>query len=190
LFLSIIPLQSKVFAANDLGAYYVQDSKYDVCSTKQEYEKWENDLIAKIKQSGIKENLFAHKNGGGPNGAQWNPQGNLFIIATFDDKGASSKAKAYSVKILLNDIEQKEKISWHSSNNKSHIFSFVLSRVTWEKYLRKIKPQDYPFIYSRPINELYPGPEVGEVFDLKVNIYQKSKQTIKLHKVFFAAFGE
>lgn len=71
----------EIISQAQLEAYcfYKLDDKYCEVTDPTVLLNWQEDKTAALSHHDIRGNLFEHK-GGGPNGAEWNPSTDLFIV--------------------------------------------------------------------------------------------------------------
>ena len=63
----------------ELGCYYELDDKYSDSKNEKLIEEWWNSKLESIKEKGIQNHIFT-KDGGGPNGAEWNTYTDLYFV--------------------------------------------------------------------------------------------------------------
>jgi hypothetical protein len=187
---SRLPVKSSDTLGYNIGCYYMMDDKYESTPEPSKKTEWIQNKLKEIeKKGGIKENLFDY-NGGGPNGAEWNPSNDLLLIATF------KPGEEYDTTlVMLNDQYSKIPVfHYYPQKSKGDIFYAVVPRKQWEKKLRSITESDFNDLYKKKNldslrknnpRSLLLGKVVRMGFMLK-----GPKQSLHIWGLFHADFGE
>ena len=165
--------------------FYELDDKYSSKSDSITIMSWLNEKSNLLLNAESVENIFNH-NGGGPNGAEWNPSTNLYVAIMSPPKSNTSIKFA---ELFINGRPYGEKILEYNPN----LTWYRVSRDFWENESRPITPLDISEMYSedflnsvkneraQPITDL----NYGEI--LKFEIFFKSDT---LSKFFHITTGE
>ncbi len=148
-------------------------------------DDWLNSKLITVVEGNISGNLFAHK-GGGPNGAEWNPAGDLYLIAEAADPEVSPKV-SFNGKPNPNIEFQKKQIG------DRNFFWAKLPAEIWNANLREIIEADLENLFSQStlakVKQNEPGPaapmETGRVIEIEIML-----GSITIKNYFHAAFGE
>lgn len=174
-----------------LGCYYQLDNKYsDITYTNTISEWWYNKEKA-ISEQGVGSNLFSEQ-GGGPNGAEWNSETNLYFAALFPKTEEQMHIKAISV--YVNDSVSSIERSMQTTPL-GLMITFSIKKEQWIEYLHEIKPKDYEFLFDQeylqvPEEELAAPLNTGEVFKIEVILETLDNPPAKVSDYFHIAYGE
>jgi hypothetical protein len=173
------------------GCYYKLDDKYSQSKDTAGINKWWQSKLNEFELNGIQNSLF-EDHGGGPNGAEWNPSTDLFVVA------ATNKIlKNETVVLELNKkkIPGIKLFKYLPDSKTGTILYFKLPQALWEKHLRKIKPNDLEGIYGKEkINILKKNRAVpldaGEIIEITMKIKHNKNDLIVFKDFFHIARGE
>lgn len=176
-----------------IACYYELDDKYSDISDTSEINKWWSNKLENIKQSGIDNDIFS-KEGGGPNGAEWNSNADLYFAGMF---GISDQYKKNKVSISLNNkFIDVEKFNIQSYS-KDMLVSFMIPKEVWKAALRSVTPEDYIPLYGKEQVDMYNNDETvfaaplntGEVFTIGITIKTATGE-LNTTEYFHIAYGE
>ena len=159
--------------------FYKLDDKYCEVTDQAVIQNWKKDKSAALSHHDIRGNLFEHK-GGGPNGAEWNPSTDLFIVVN-----------QYTVNFLLlqNQLEYK-----YMSELIDGYTWISLSQNEWEERFVDVTGEHWKEMFPNgPTNEsddfglgnAIQPPKTGQVLPLTFLINEDSTTYY-----FYAAFSE
>ena len=169
------------------GCYYKLDDKYSESKDTSEINAWWREKIKRSELKGIQDNLFSG-NGGGPNGAEWNPSTDLFLIATINRPVTD---EAITLELNKNKISGIKFLQYIPENKIGTLVCFELPQAVWGKYLRKIKVEDLNGIYGGEkldtLKKYSAAPlDAGRVIEISLSI----SNGCKLTGFFHVAYGE
>ena len=182
------------FSSRFIGYCHELDYKYSDDSSSEKIDNWWNRKLSHLMNYSPSNTFFSSK-GGGPNGAEWNTNCDLFYIAFFPLDSSKFVNEDVSVKIYINN-------KLHHSNSKKVRFfkhgvivDFHIKSELWNNSLREILPNDYSCLYSEnDLNLHYSGERefmaplnVGKMFKVDVIlkvIDSKIKETDCFHIAF------
>lgn len=159
--------------------FYKLDDKYCEVTDPAVIQNWKEDKSAALTHHDIRGNLFEH-NGGGPNGAEWNPSTDLFI--------AVNQYMANFV-LLQNQLEYK-----YMSELIGGYTWISLSQNEWEARLVDVSDKHWKDMFPNgPKNEsddfglgnAIQPPKTGQVLPLTFVMNEDSATYY-----FYSAFGE
>jgi hypothetical protein len=166
-----------------IGCYYKLDDKYSTVTDQEAIDTWWKRTLVSIEQDGMRSSLFGN-NGGGPNGAEWNPSTDLYIVACLGD--------SLSMPSLEFEINGKPapgigfKISYPHSK-KGTFVSFVVPLETWQKNLHRLPEERAVEICG----DHYTDPTANTSFvEIMLRITTKANSTFSFIDFFHAAYGE
>ena len=124
---------AKQINSDSLNAYcfYMLDDKYASSTQSQEIDDWLKEKQKAIENKTLDYNLF-DKNGGGPNGAEWNPSTNLYlaIVCPVNELNnnieLSINGTSYSNQMFLKD----KNVSW-----------YIIKQDFWEENLKEVNEE-------------------------------------------------
>lgn len=162
--------------------FYKMDDKYAETTDTAEIDNWLKEKNAQIINNVIVNDLFQH-NGGGPNGAEWNPGTDLYVAIY-----QPAQYNNTDLTIKLNDQPVNE-----SPLIRSHIKWIVLPQRFWQKALSNIRNEDIePLFGKKTVDEInrkeyIPAAPLkqGKIFKLTLQMAE-----MKQIKYFHADFGE
>lgn len=156
---------------NAYACYYKLDDKYSTSADSTEINLWWQNKLKDIELKGAQNSLFESK-GGGPNGAQWNPSADLYVVATIKKVLTN---ESIVVELNKKKIQETHVVKIVPKDKIGTILYFKIQRTVWEKHLRKIKPTN--------AEEMY-GVEISTTV-------KRSKKDFTILKGFFrVAYGE
>lgn len=118
--------------------FYKLNDKYAVESDRLKIDKWLKTKMDSITKNNALKNLF-NRNGGGPNGSEWNPSTDLYFAIYQPSKKLNSNTKLLiNGNSYTNKVEQKNKnFTW-----------YIIPRKYWKQKIRKIDSADIKSMYS------------------------------------------
>lgn len=120
-----------------LECYYQLDDNWSVSTNNTELAAWEKEKLAVIFEKGLANGIL-NSPGGGPNGAQWNPETNLFCVAQIP---AVKKDEIKTIAVSLN-AKQITPAFNKTQSGKDVFVTFWLPKATWQKAARKSGSQE------------------------------------------------
>ena len=152
-------------------------------------EAWINTKTGEIFENKASGNLFEHK-GGGPNGAEWNPVGDLYVSVFSPSRTGDTKP---TVKLNGAALENVEIIEKSSIDTSGVTYWIKIPSDVWNQSLKDIGENDVASLFDEAtIQKASSGEETpiaalttGKMIELEITI---DDQTIK--KYFHVAFGE
>lgn len=163
--------------------FFKLDDKYSTENDSITIKKWLEEKSQVILKSDSIENIFS-QNGGGPNGAQWNPATDLYVaIATTSDE-LTELPKLY----VNGKLYKKRSLAYTPA-----LIWYVLSQDFWENEVRKIDSLDIKQMYTPEFlngiekGEFNPATDLdyGEILRIEISYGED-----KLTKFFHATYGE
>ena len=165
--------------------FFKLDDKYSTENDPLIINKWlkrKSDLILKNKSI---DNIFNH-NGGGPNGAEWNPSTDLYIAIL---SPSIAKGSAENHQLFMNTKVYEQKILAYSPD----LIWYNVKQDFWEDQLRTIDPSDIAEMYSNEFLEDIKTGSFEPVTELNYGEIIKFEVLLKSDTVsyfFHAAYGE
>ncbi|MHA7059615.1 hypothetical protein ACWGOQ_0020480 [Aquimarina sp. M1] len=178
-------VNSERIIAENLNSYcfYKLDDKYSTEKDSLIISNWLKEKSQIILKNDSIHNIF-QRNGGGPNGAEWNPATDLFIAVL-----TSTNVPTKAPKIYLNGKLHKNQVYKYSPN----LIWYKVKYNVWKQKVKDIEPEDIQKMFSaeflngvkngefKPIVAL----DYGEVLRFDIS-YKKNRIT----KHFHATYGE
>ncbi len=163
--------------------FYKLDDKYSTEKDSLIIVNWLKKKSHIILKKDSIQNIF-YRNGGGPNGAEWNPATDLFIAVL-----TTQNVPANTPEIYLNGKLHKNKFYTHSPN----LSWYKVKYNVWKRQAKDIDSIDMQKMFSTNfLNSIKNGEfepmaplENGEILRFDIS-YEKSRIT----KFFHAAYGE
>ena len=165
--------------------FYKLDNKYSTENDSATIVKWLKEKSDQIINNTATNNIFNH-NGGGPNGAEWNPSTDLYIAVQLPSPPEDLNE---NLSVLVNGKPYQQLFFEYDHG----IFWYRIDQTFWENEIKTIDSTDIDKIYSplylkgindgdfQPITEL----NYGEVLKFEI-IYD----TDTLVNFFHATYGE
>jgi len=176
---------SEKIVAKNLNSYffYKLDDKYSTEKDSLIITNWLKEKSQTILKNDSIYNIF-QQNGGGPNGAEWNPGTDLFIAVL-----TSNNVPSETPKIYLNGKLYKNQIYKYNPN----LIWYKVKYDVWEQEVRGIDSDDIQKMFSAEfLNGVKKGKldtvaplEYGEVLRFDIS-YKENRIT----KFFHATYGE
>ena len=173
------------------GCYYLMDDKYEQNPYDSlKVKTWILEKLEEIEANGIGKNIFDH-NGGGPNGAEWNPMNDLLLVMTLSESFHNDSSL---ITINGEPLWELPVTRFESRKRPGILLYTVLPLKTWESKLRDIKPADYSGLFkTKNIDSLKrhaPHPlNQGKIIELKW-MTPHQPQLLVLKQYFHCDFGE
>lgn len=178
-------INSERSIAVNLSSYcfYKLDDKNSTEKDSLVINNWLKEKSQIILKNDSVQNLF-QRNGGGPNGAEWNPATDLFIAILTTDSAPTEAPKIY-----LNGTLHKNQVYSYSPNLIWHRVNYDV----WEQKLKHIEPNDIQSMFSAEFlngiknGEFQPNVplEYGEVLRFDISFNEK-----RISKIFHSTYGE
>ncbi len=166
------------------SCFFKLDDKYSTVRDSAQIEEWLTEKSKVLLNTDSIPNIF-HRNGGGPNGAQWNPGTDLYLAVLA--KGSSMDKETPSIYINGSLYDQK------SNQKEIGLFWYAIPLDYWEKQLTNIDSEAIGNLYSP---ELLAGAENG-IIDLSAPLDEGQILKFEIHykketitRYFHIAFGE
>lgn len=158
--------------------FYKLDDKYCEVSDETEIDNWLENKTTSISHNDIRGDLFQHQ-GGGPNGAEWNPSTDLYIAV---NRELNAFEIQFNAKKLELEKEAIEGLTW-----------MIVPMTTWFEELTQITEQDWEQMFPNGSTSEDPEnielgiqpPRVGEL--IKISVLSADQN---IDRYFYAAFGE
>lgn len=165
--------------------FYELDDKYSETNADSIIIKWLNDKSKHIVNRDSMPNIFDH-NGGGPNGAQWNPATNLYIAIFFD----SSKSKQNPILRI-----HGERYTGPFFEFNRNLIWYRVSREFWEEEAKEIDSLDMKDMYSQEFRSKVQNKEIIPITDLDYGEILRFDVSLEsgpesVTKFFHATYGE
>lgn len=178
----------------DLRVFYVMGDKQQSTAPAADQERWSEQLRAALREGrweGQPRDLLTTR-GGGPNGAEWNPDADLYVVGHTGLTAAPLEAT-----LTLNGAPAASKPVIETSDGHT-VMAWRLAQPAWSAALRPIEePADYALLFSE--EELTPyQPDLadsplswGQILRLSL-VVQSGQPTTERRReqAFHAAFGE
>lgn len=180
-----------------IACYYELDDKYSDISDTSEISKWWSNKLENVKQTGIENDIFSSV-GGGPNGAEWNSDTDLYFIVLCDIREQNIvNLLKNPVSVTLNEKIVKDIEILTQSYTKGLMVSFMIPKEVWTEALRPVAQEDYIPLYGKKQVDLYNNGETvfaaplntGEVFTIGITI-QSALGEFNTSEYFHIAYGE
>lgn len=173
-----------------VSIHYVGDDKYQNDLSSEELLTWkkaQQQAILEQDQGQMAYDLFSH-HGGGPLGAEWNSDADLWLALRYPSQGE------YSPKILLNGEEQKISPDYLLTDSIA-VASFTLPATVWIPLLKPISKEEYTSIYSQEaIKSQQSSPNgqlgIGKILHVESIFTPSRNGKNSLSLAFHIAFGE
>ncbi|MCX2764810.1 hypothetical protein [Aquimarina muelleri] len=163
--------------------FFKLDDKYSIEEDNLIINTWLKEKSQVLLKNDSIPNIFS-QNGGGPNGAQWNPSTDLYIAILTHYKESTEIPKLY-----INEKLYKKQVYPFSS----HLIWYEVKQSFWEQEVKEIDSSDIQKMYpSEFLNGISAG-EFNPVADLKygkILKFEISYKKEKLTKFFHATYGE
>ena len=160
----------------EMHCFYPMDDKYHESTDKVELDNWVNQKNQSILVGELKFDLF-DRNGGGPNGAEWNASTDLCLVIRSNQD--------YTIS-LNGEVYNEERI------NLGTMDWIVVKRSFWESHLRKMEHEDKKIMFPEgiPLEETFPIIPIEEMGFGEVIKFELTTADTTLIKYFHVAFGE
>ncbi|TNE54491.1 MAG: hypothetical protein EP338_06655 [Bacteroidetes bacterium] len=170
---------------HQLSAYcfYQLDEKYSSEEDSSLIVQWMQEKSELILQNKIQGDIFAHE-GGGPNGAEWNPSTDLYIALLFPEDKTSS-----SPKLQLNGRPQNHPVFEYNP----HFVWYRVKEDFWVKQLKQMDSTEMRAIYPDALVKSIETGQFEPIADLmygEILKFDISFQEESLIRFFHATFGE
>lgn len=170
--------------------FYKLDDKYSDSEDSNTINNWWQSKLEEIVENGVYSNLLEHQ-GGGPNGAEWNADTDLFFavvipqVIDLDSVSTTVKLNDIPVAVLMQEVQQQTDRT---------LFSFAISSSLWKSALRPINDTDISLLFpeemiNKPEEELIAPLNTGEVFVIEFECSTPSR-SYSATGCFHVAFGE
>ncbi|WP_378172394.1 hypothetical protein [Aquimarina sp. SS2-1] len=178
-------LNSEKGIEQKLNAYcfFKLDDKYSTEKDSLVINTWLKEKSITILTNDSIDNVFS-QNGGGPNGAQWNPSTDLYIAISTSSNELDEIPKLYMNGKLYQKLVYKYR---------PHLIWYVLKQDFWEREIRKINSSDVKKMYSLQLLNGIENGKFNKMVDLDYGEILKFEITYKeekLTKFFHATYGE
>lgn len=164
------------------NCYFEEDFKYSTEHSKAEIDAWKQEKLLTILKEGFGLGVFEH-NEGGPHGAHWNSNANLFCVALFPNGTRDIQKKKLFLngrKVIAEFETQATSVTWS-----------IPGRL-WVKSLRQPTPLDCPLLLSTDLHP--PSCEdmiaAGKVVTIQMEVMISPHQTLKESHILHRATGE
>lgn len=178
----------------DLRVFYVMGDKQQSSAPKADQERWAEELREALRSGGwdgTPRDLLT-TSGGGPNGAEWNPDADLYVVG-------HTELVADPVEATLTLNGERLAIEPTIETSKGHtVVAWRLAQPAWSAALRPLsEPADYALLFSEA--ELTPyQPNLadsplnwGEILRLELAVRSGQPSTERRREqAFHIAFGE
>lgn len=167
----------------DAYCFFKLNDKYSTEKDSVVINTWLKERSIAILTNDSIENVF-NQNGGGPNGAQWNPATDLYIAISISSNELTEIPKLYVNGKLYQKLIYKYQ---------PHLIWYVLKQDFWEREIRKIDAPDVKQMYSLELLNGIKNGEFNTMVDLDYGEILKFEITYKeeqLTKFFHATYGE
>lgn len=164
------------------NCYFEEDYKYPTEHSKNEIDTWKQEKLLTILKEGFGHGVFEH-NAGGPHGAHWNSNANLFCVALFPNGTRNIQKK----KLFLND--RKVAVAFETQPTS---VTWSIPGKLWVKSLRRPTPQDCPLLLSTALHSLSCEEmiDAGRVVTIQMEVMISPHQTLKEPHILHRATGE
>lgn len=129
----------------DFHCHYLLDEKYKLDQEEGKSAAWITDLLeGHLKgEPGEHYDLLSHR-GGGPLGAEWNSNGDLYFWGRIEQPAAYFK----NLKLFLN---QKDYLSDFRIESKPllTVFGLRIAAAQWQSNLKEIEKGSYPYLFRK-----------------------------------------
>ncbi|MBK8806763.1 MAG: hypothetical protein IPO21_09005 [Bacteroidales bacterium] len=129
---SPVTKNSKAVVNVKMVCYFLFDNKYAEKNDSIEELKWIDSKLSQLTEFNTVNKLFNHENGG-PNGAIWNGNADIYVFAVYDTIFSDS-----DISIKLNNKPLKKSNHQVFTSEKLSIVYFKIKNSVWEKQLRPI----------------------------------------------------
>ncbi|NNE97638.1 MAG: hypothetical protein HKN25_01325, partial [Pyrinomonadaceae bacterium] len=158
-------------------------------SAESDIDDWINTKTGNIFVNQVSNDLFEHK-GGGPNGSEWNPEGDLYLSIFAPARQESGRPE---IKINGIAIETARVIEKSSITRDGVVYWIRIPSDIWTKQLRRIDEKDLISLFDKEtVLKALSGEQrsaapltTGRFIEMEITV---GNQTLK--KYFHATFGE
>lgn len=168
------------------NCYFEKDEKYQEYPTghsKTELAAWKQEKLRSVLKEGYGPGVLEH-NEGGPHGAHWNSNANLFCIALFPNGTQGIQRK----NLFLNNVEAGVRFETQPT---SLTWSIAGSR--WVRLLRKARPSDCPPLLSTVTHAPLTCEEiiaVGKVVAVRLDVTATGRPLLSETRILHRETGE
>jgi len=138
--------------------FYELDDKYSTENDCEAIDNWLKEKSNLILRNETVKNIFNH-NGGGPNGAEWNPSTNLYVAVLYS---SISQGRVNKPDLFINGKTYKEKLLEYNSN----LIWYRVKQEFWTNESRTINSLDIKEMYSSEFLEDLNTENVQTITDL------------------------
>lgn len=168
-----------------LAAYcfFKLDDKYSIEKDSLIINNWLKEKSQVLLKEDSIPNIFS-QNGGGPNGAQWNPSTDLYIAILTHSKESTETPKLY-----INEKSYKKQVYSFSPR----LIWYAVKQSFWKQEVKEIDSLDIQKMYPPEFLNGITNEEFHPVADLKygkILKFEISYKEAKLTKFFHATYGE
>lgn len=170
-----------------IGCFYEMDDKYSDEENSALIELWWMTKLDTIEANGVQNDVL-QTNGGGPNGAEWNTDTDLYFVVFPVPHNVVSTA------VSLNDVDSLSVKTHYDTLENGVIIYFSIEKEIWQQALRPIEEVDYLPLYGKEkmeneANFIAPL-NIGEVFKINVTLTGSDQTSHTVSDYFHIAYGE
>lgn len=173
-----------------IGAFYKMDDKSSLEQDTAIINNWWKQKLVQVDLYGRPANIF-QQHGGGPNGAEWNPLTDLFLVVTSRQVWNKETVTLYLNGIPVPGIKFTRKIP---ATKTGSLYYAQLPEKIWSSNLRPLTREDLIFKQGKQWADsaIKAGINMNaaEALRIEVRITSPGSRPLKLESLYEAAFGE
>ena len=150
-----------------MDVFHFQSQKYKIDQNEVDAEAWVDGMMHFEVVKNPYLNLFNHIGGGGPYGAEWNSDGDLFVRGTF----SLPKSALGDFDFRVNGVALKDSIRV-IEKGQATLLGIRVPSAFWQAHLKPIQEKNYAYFFQEDDIERIRNEENGGISEMKGLLFE------------------